>query len=175
MFGHGAESTLSGNLPTMAYVVGRSDGRFEIRESVNTERGPRARSLATFRVLDDRVLDHAQSRAGRPFDRRTVIERARARGASYEPQDPGRLAAQLVRALAAGATVPETIAAALQLQMTAIPASMPDSVPPMLDWMAASPADRGEALRDLLRMTDRLPPPRRREARRFPLIHSAPA
>src|ERR1035441_3245586 len=40
-----------GTLVGMAYVVPRRDGRFEIRESVQTERGPRCRTLANFAVL----------------------------------------------------------------------------------------------------------------------------
>ena len=52
----------------MAYVVARPKGRFEIRESVHTPKGPRARSLANFAVLSDEVLERARSRARRPFD-----------------------------------------------------------------------------------------------------------
>jgi hypothetical protein len=54
----------------MAYVVGRSAGRFEIRESVHTTKGPRARSLANFGILTDQVLAVAAGRAERPFDAR---------------------------------------------------------------------------------------------------------
>ena len=42
----------------MAYVVARPRGRFEIRESVHTPKGPRARSLANFAHLTDEVLGH---------------------------------------------------------------------------------------------------------------------
>jgi hypothetical protein len=52
----------------MAYVVARPRGRFEIRESVHTPEGPRARSLASFAVLTDEVLARARERAVRPFD-----------------------------------------------------------------------------------------------------------
>jgi hypothetical protein len=52
----------------MAYVVARPKGRFEIRESVHTPKGPRARSLANFAHFDDAVLDRARRRASRPFD-----------------------------------------------------------------------------------------------------------
>lgn len=52
----------------MAYVVARPKGRFEIRESVHTPKGPRARSLANFAHFDDEVLDRARRRASRPFD-----------------------------------------------------------------------------------------------------------
>ena len=47
---------LVGNIVGMAYVVARPKGRFEIRESVHTPKGPRARSLANFPELTDDVL-----------------------------------------------------------------------------------------------------------------------
>ena len=52
----------------MAYVVARPRGRFEIRESVHTPKGSRARSLASFTELSDEVLGKAGKRASRPFD-----------------------------------------------------------------------------------------------------------
>jgi hypothetical protein len=52
----------------MAYVVARPKGRFEIRESVHTPKGPRARTLANFEQLTDKVLETARQRATRPFD-----------------------------------------------------------------------------------------------------------
>jgi hypothetical protein len=56
----------------MAYVVARPRGRFEIRESVHTPKGPRARSLASFTRLTDEVLATASRRASRPFDAEAV-------------------------------------------------------------------------------------------------------
>jgi hypothetical protein len=62
----------------MAYVVTRPNGRFEIRESVHTLKGPRARSLANFATFTDEVLERARKRASRPFDAdavRAALER----------------------------------------------------------------------------------------------------
>jgi hypothetical protein len=64
----------------MAYVVARPKGRFEIRESIHTPKGPRARSLANFAALTDEVLETARLRAIRPFDARTVRASARRAG-----------------------------------------------------------------------------------------------
>jgi hypothetical protein len=61
----------------MAYVVARPKGRFEIRESLHTPDGPRARSLAGFDVLSDAVLAKAARRAQRPFDVEAVLESGR--------------------------------------------------------------------------------------------------
>jgi hypothetical protein len=70
----------------MAYVVARPKGRFEIRESVHTPKGPRARSLANFSQLSDEVLARAGQRANRPFDSDAVrASAARAAAARSAP------------------------------------------------------------------------------------------
>lgn len=68
----------------MAFVVARPNGRFEIRESEHTPRGPRARTLAGFRVLSDAVLDAAARRASRPFDVQAVLRSSQKAGAPVE-------------------------------------------------------------------------------------------
>jgi len=76
----------------MTYVVGRPNGRFEIRESVHTEKGPRARSLANFSLLTDEVLARAAGRATRPFDGGAVLGAAQRAGAPMPtptPNGPG--------------------------------------------------------------------------------------
>jgi hypothetical protein len=65
----------------MAYVVARPKRRFEIRESIHTPTGPRARSLAGFDVLTDEVLAKAARRAQRPFDLEAVLASGRRAGA----------------------------------------------------------------------------------------------
>ncbi len=72
----------------MAYVVGRRSGRFEIRESVHTARGPRSRTLAGFDVLDGEVLARAAARAQRPFDADSVLCSAQRAGAPMTAQAP---------------------------------------------------------------------------------------
>lgn len=57
----------------MAYVVARPNGRFEVRESSHTPRGPRARTLAGFQTLTDEVLARAARQATRPFDAEAVL------------------------------------------------------------------------------------------------------
>ena len=70
----------------MAYVVVRPNGRFEIRESVNTPKGPRARSLANFAVLTDEVLAQATTRATRPFEATMVLAAADRAGVRVTPE-----------------------------------------------------------------------------------------
>ncbi len=70
----------------MTYVVARPKGRFEIRESVHTPKGPRARSLANFTQLTDEVLARPARRASRPFDAECGAAAARAaRSAADRP------------------------------------------------------------------------------------------
>jgi hypothetical protein len=73
----------------MAYVVARPAGRFEIRESIHTPRGPRARSLANFSVLTDQVLALAVDRATRPVDVAAVLASADKAGAAVETKSIG--------------------------------------------------------------------------------------
>ena len=54
-------------MPTMAYVVERRSGHWEIRESVHTAAGPRARTLATFRMLTDEVLERGLGHGQQAF------------------------------------------------------------------------------------------------------------
>jgi hypothetical protein len=65
----------------MAYVAARRNQRFEIRESLHTPTGPRARTLAGFTILTDDVLDRAAKRATRSFDVDAVIASAERAGA----------------------------------------------------------------------------------------------
>jgi hypothetical protein len=72
----------------MSYVVARPRGRFEIRESLHTQRGPRARTLAGFGVLSDEVLARAAERAQRPFDATAVLASGRRAGARITARSP---------------------------------------------------------------------------------------
>lgn len=74
----------------MAYVVARPRGRFEIRESVHTPKGPRSRTLANFEQLTDKVLDTARGRASRPFDLDKVRASAVKAGQSAAARRPGQ-------------------------------------------------------------------------------------
>lgn len=76
-----------GNLVGMAFVVARPHGRYEIRESVHTAAGPRARTLANFAALTPKVLEAARRRATRPFDAAKVLASAARRGVQLAPAD----------------------------------------------------------------------------------------
>jgi len=156
----------------MAFVIARRDGRFEIRESTATPGGPRARTLATFRVLTTDVLDRAEGRATGRFDRRHIEARAAALGAPRDMTAAARAGWELVAHLAAGEGLPPALRGALAAQLGPEAQGLADSIPPVLEWLGAGLQERGEALRDLLRMTDRLPPRPHRAGRPFPRIAS---
>ena len=144
-----AQWAIVGNIVGMAYVVARPKGRFEIRESVHTPKGPRARSLASFTRLTDEVLATASGRATRPFDAEAVRASA-ARAANPTPRHRSPEMQQFVESS-------RRMAAALETQ------------PPR----AGSPRDRepGDALIDLLGLVAQVSafgPPRAPEPLRFP-------
>ncbi len=155
----------------MAYVVERPGGRYEIRESSATPKGPRSRTLASFRVLTDEVLDHAESRSAGAFDRERIWRRAGELGAPRRRVSvTSRLARDLIAHVRRGDRPSPVLASALKAELGRTRREVPDSVEPMLDWLDAGPERRGRALRDLLRLAGRIP--RRRRARRpaFPRI-----
>jgi choline dehydrogenase-like flavoprotein len=127
----------------MAYVVARPKGRYEIRESVHTPRGPRARSLANFARLTDEVLRTARLRATRPFDADAVRASAARAAAPVATEGHGRSAA--------GAPDPDQAR-----HFVAASRRMAESLAP---WPAAAEAGRpdpGDALIDLLNFAEQI-------------------
>lgn len=127
----------------------------------------------TFRELSATVLAQAEARARTPFDRARVEERALTAGVPQARQETARLAWQLLADLETGHPVPAALAGALAARLAIQAEAMPDTLAPLSDWFGATLQERGEALRDLLRLTDRIPPRPRRRGKRFPRIASA--
>jgi hypothetical protein len=160
----------------MAFVVGRA-GQYEVRESRATPAGPRATTLATFRVLDDGVLRRARARAERAFDDDAVRRRARALGAPVAAADVVLAARGLLVELDRGASVPPALRAELLERLGAgdvpeVEEGLGDGLDDALPWVAVSDGERGRALRDVLALTDSLPAPRP-SALRFPRVESS--
>jgi hypothetical protein len=152
----------------MASVVPRPAGRWEVRESVLTPAGPRSRTLVGFRVLSSAVLDQATARATRPFDRDGVITAARRVGAPVEEPAADALARHLISDMARGGEPSPGLRRLLSDQLARVgPGPQLDTHDSMSEWVGASLTRRGEALRDLLGLADRLPQPRRSRSR-FP-------
>ncbi|HXY94624.1 MAG TPA: hypothetical protein VEP49_19335 [Acidimicrobiia bacterium] len=147
----------------MAFVVARPGGRFEVRESRATPDGPRARTLATFTTLDDAALAHVIERAEKPVDVRLLVHAARRAGAPVtvgaSPADAAARA--LLAELRAGHRPSAPLAAALAAAVEP-EVEVSDAVRSAAAWSGATLEERGDALRDLLLLADRLPVPRRR-------------
>jgi hypothetical protein len=158
----------------MAYVVARPGGAWEIRESHTTAAGPRARTLATFRVLTPEVLEHARARSSRPPSAEELRELALRAGVPVAARSPNQAAGELLAELRAGRQ-PRPALRRLLLDVLDRGANQPasDSARAAARWITASPARRGETLRDLLLLADRLPAGRAPSPPRFPRIQSA--
>jgi hypothetical protein len=142
----------------MAYLSRRADGRIEIREALHTPRGPRARTLASFRgALGPEVLERAAARAARPFDRRALLARAHSLGVPVTERREDRVARELLAALRAGGRVDAAIAALLCVALAPhAHARVPAELAEVAEWVGAEDARRGDALRGLLRVHDRI-------------------
>jgi hypothetical protein len=142
----------------MAYLVRRGPGRTEIRESVATERGPRSRCLVGFRgPLTPDVLERAAARARRPFDARALERRARAAGIEVVQRSREPEARALLARLRRGDPLDPGMAALLRAALADQPGGpVPEQLEDVADWVGASPASRGSALRQLLDLYGRI-------------------
>jgi hypothetical protein len=135
----------------MAFVVARRSGRFEVRESLHTAKGPRSRTLVGFDVLTGDVLAAAARRAQRPFDAEAVIRSGRRAGARVRVATSGASRAR-DRFLAGSRRMVSTV-----------------DEPPA----AAARGDAGVALMELLGFADMVrasQPPRSVEPLMFPAL-----
>lgn len=158
----------------MAFVVATKRGTFEIRESRNTPEGPRSRTLATFRELDDDVIANAAERAGKVLDPESVRDSARRAGAPIAASPVNRAARELLAELAKGKEPEPKLRRMLSSALGAAwqgPTTSPDSARSAAEWIAASPQERGKTLEDLLLLADALPSGGRKgKALRFPTL-----
>jgi len=143
----------------MAFVVPTKRGEFEIRESRSTPKGPRSRTLATFRELSDEVIAKAQANAAKRPDAEELRDAARRAGAMVAPAPIDRAARELIAELGRG----EHLDRGLRRMLVDLLAeaeksrSAGDKMHSVAEWMSATPAERGTALVDLLLLADALP------------------
>lgn len=160
----------------MAYLYSRPGGRIEIREAHATPRGPRSRTLASFRAaLSDSALDRAEAAARRPFDRAALVRRARELGLRVEHRRADGPARLLLAELRRGAPLDPRLRTLLLAQLgQADAAPLPDDLTDVAEWLGASDVERGRALRDVLRLYDTIArsrePVREAQPPRFPRI-----
>lgn len=171
------------NLPTMAYVVSTKRGTFELRESHSTPKGPRSRTLASFRELDDEVIRKARERAGKALEPEQLREAALRAGATVAEAPLDRAARETLRRLAGGEGLDpmlrELLRDALEPagrrghQAPGSGGAVSDAARSAAQWVGASPVARGEALRDLLDLADAVPFELRSDGLDFPRLRSA--
>jgi hypothetical protein len=180
----------------MAYVTPRQNGTWELRESVSTPKGPRSRTLASFRTLSRDVIEQALERAEKPLSADDVRDAARRAGAPVDLAPADRAASDLLRELADGSE-PHPILRALLIdalqeerpvrlgevaktrdappKADVIPIDSLQNARASANWLAASPSERGAALSGLLLPADRFPRSREQAMSResFPGLNRA--
>ncbi|MFK7896564.1 MAG: hypothetical protein AB8G23_12050 [Myxococcota bacterium] len=162
----------------MAYLVIRSGGSVEIRESRSTPRGPRSRQLARFAgALTPAVLARAAASASRPFNEEALLRRAEALGIPTPTKAPEREVRALLARLRRGDPVDPAMVGLLRRALDGLEAAnIPEPLEEVAEWVGATPAERGEALRQLLdtfgRIASSRPPRRARESAFFPRFSS---
>lgn len=147
----------------MAFVVPTKRDRFEIRESANTPKGPRSRTLVSFRELDDTVVEKARKKAAKAIDAAELKRAARRAGAPVALPPADRAARELIAALGKGHE-PDPILRRMLLDLLRdghsdgpMRSREQEAEHAVAEWMAASPRQRGRALVDLLLLADALP------------------
>ena len=167
----------------MAYIVPTKRGAFEIRESRSTPKGPRSRTLASFRELDDAVIEKARERAAKPPEPEELRQAAIRAGAPVAEEPIDRAARETLRLLAVGAALDPMLRRllldALQAEDRRAGADLNVPRPDISDaarsatqWIGATPEARGEALRELLDLADALPFDIRPDGIDFPRLRS---
>jgi hypothetical protein len=161
--------------------IRRQGGVLEIRECVATPVGPRQRALARFRgVLTADVLDRAAEAATRPFDRAVLLARARRAGIPVSERHADTGARRLLAHLRAGLPLDPVLVGLLRGALgLAASAPLPPHLADVADWIGASEASRGRALRGLSRAASRVVRSRgavrEPEPERFPRFSSGEA
>jgi len=168
----------------MAYVVGTKRG-YEIRESHSTPKGPRSRTLVTFKELSPEVVEKARARAAKPVEAGQLRDAAIRAGAPLAEEPADRAARDLMALLAEGEMLDPKLRRLLldglsREERRVAGASAPETEAPVSDaaraaaqWIGASLEKRGGALVDLLGLADALPFDIRSEAIGFPRLSSS--
>lgn len=147
----------------MAFVVPTKAGKFEIRESRATPKGPRSRTLVTFGELNDEAIEKARAKASKPLDRDELLRAARKVSAPIAPPAAERAARQLIAELGRGKRLDPTLKRILVDLLERgradrrEPSAWQEAAHEVAEWMAATPEEKGRALVDLLLLADALP------------------
>jgi hypothetical protein len=149
----------------MAFVTTGRNGAFEVRESRSTPTGPRSRTLATFRELDEATIRKVIERAENPPEREELIQAALRAGATISVRPVDEAARTLLRSMARGERPDPRL---LHLLRDALSGKGTSAA----EWIGTSLAERGEAAKDLLLLVDAVPLRPRPQRIGFPRIDS---
>lgn len=147
----------------MAFVVPSRSGRFEIRESENTSRGPRSKTLASFRELTEDVIEQARAKAATPPNAEELRRAARRAGAPVAREPIEQAARELIAELAKGSRLDPTLRQILTellergYRESRGPSPRNEAARAVSTWMAATTEEKGRALMDLLLLADAFP------------------
>lgn len=160
-------------MPTMAFIVPRKNGAWEIRESRTTASGPRSTTLVTFRELTDDVLARAQERAAASLDHDELRRAALRAGAPVAALPIDQAAQQLIHELSRGRKPRRGLQRLLASSIDSRDAGLSDAAQAVQEWIGVSLGERGETLRELLLLADALPQGRRPDQIAFPRFNTA--
>lgn len=149
----------------MAFVTAGRDGAFEVRESRLTAKGPRSRTLATFRELDTATIERVISRADKPPSPEELVQAALRAGATVAAPPVDEAARALLRSIARGERPDRKLRRLLLGALSGEGSSAEE-------WLGTSMGERGDALRDLLLLSDAVPLRARPRQIGFPRLDS---
>jgi hypothetical protein len=163
----------------MSFIVPTRRGRFEVRESRSTPKGPRSQTLVSFRELTDEVIERAREKAVKPPTAEELRRAARRAGAPVARPPIEQAARELITELAKGRRLDPTLQHILTellqrgYRENGEPSPKNEAARSIAGWMAATPEERGRALVDLLLLADALPSGGRKgKPLRFPRLDS---
>ncbi len=160
--------------------IRRQGKRHEIRECLNTKRGPRQYTLASFHgVLSPEVLDRAEEKARKPLERAKLAAHARKMGIPVTHRRRFPEARALLATLQRGGRLDPGLVTLLKSALESLPSEpVPDHLEDAADWVGQSEGERGKTLRGLVRAADRIVqsrgPLRTRPRESFPRFSSDP-
>lgn len=166
----------------MAYVVATKPGRYEVRESISTPKGPRSRTLASFRELTAETIERVRDKSQKPPTAEELTRLALRAGAPVRGSELNRAASETLRRIASGEQPDPKLR---RLLVDALSQPEPENQPSKprnvvsdparaaAQWVGASSEDRADALRDLLELADALPIRLRPHEIGFPRLRSS--
>lgn len=164
----------------MAYVVATKPGRYEVRESVSTPKGPRSRTLVSFRELTAETIERVRDKSEKPPTSEELTRLALRAGAPVRSSELDSAASETLRRLASGeqpdpklrSLLIDALSQESEDQQAAPRKAISDAARAATQWIGVSSEDRANALRELLELSDALPIRLRPHEIGFPRLRS---